>query len=73
VASAKGGRRPAALGRWSPNEPLARVSATGVSATDPRYFGLAPVQAVNRALAKAGKGLDDLSVLELNVAFAAEP
>ncbi|MGW1713974.1 thiolase family protein, partial [Streptomyces sp. NPDC002156] len=53
-------------------EPLARVSATGVSAIDPDYFGLAPVEAVNRALAKAGKGFDDLSTLELNEAFAAQ-
>ncbi len=53
-------------------EPLARVSATGVSALDPHYFGLAPVEAVTRALAKAGKGFDDLSVLELNEAFAAQ-
>ncbi|WP_037618105.1 thiolase family protein [Streptomyces aureus] len=58
----------AATGR----EPLARVSATGVSGIDPQYFGLAPVEAVNRALAKAGKGFDDLSVLELNEAFAAQ-
>ncbi|MER5755578.1 thiolase family protein [Streptomyces sp. NPDC002088] len=53
-------------------EPLARVSATGVSAIDPQYFGLAPVEAVNRALAKAGKSFGDLSVLELNEAFAAQ-
>ncbi|MFC9427678.1 thiolase family protein [Streptomyces sp. NPDC056987] len=53
-------------------EPLARISATGVSALDPQYFGLAPVEAVNRALAKAGKGFGDLSVLELNEAFAAQ-
>ncbi|MGW3290268.1 thiolase family protein [Streptomyces sp. NPDC001002] len=53
-------------------EPLARVSATGVNAVDPQYFGLAPVEAVNRALTKAGKGFDDLSVLELNEAFAAQ-
>ncbi|KUM78106.1 thiolase family protein [Streptomyces curacoi] len=53
-------------------EPLARISATGVSALDPHYFGLAPVAAVNRALAKAGKAFDDLSVLELNEAFAAQ-
>ncbi|MEU1709718.1 thiolase family protein [Streptomyces sp. NPDC005706] len=53
-------------------EPLARVSATGVSATDPRYFGLAPVEAVRRALGKAGKDFGDLSVLELNEAFAAQ-
>ncbi|MFD5518000.1 thiolase family protein [Streptomyces sp. NPDC127066] len=58
--------------RATGREPLARVSATGVSATDPQYFGLAPVEAVNRALTKAGKGFDDLSVLELNEAFAAQ-
>jgi acetyl-CoA acyltransferase len=58
----------AATGR----EPLARISATGVNALDPHYFGLAPVEAVNRALAKAGKGFGDLSVLELNEAFAAQ-
>ncbi|MGW4041968.1 thiolase family protein [Streptomyces sp. NPDC004721] len=53
-------------------EPLARVSASGVSATDPHYFGLAPVEAVNRALAKAGKSFADLDTLELNEAFAAQ-
>ncbi len=53
-------------------EPLARISATGVHALDPDYFGLAPVEAVNRALAKAGKAFGDLSVLELNEAFAAQ-
>jgi acetyl-CoA acyltransferase len=53
-------------------EPLARISATGVSATDPQYFGLAPVEAVDRALRKAGRTFDDLSVLELNEAFAAQ-
>jgi acetyl-CoA acyltransferase len=53
-------------------EPLARISATGVSATDPHYFGLAPVEAVNRALAKAGRTFADLGVLELNEAFAAQ-
>ncbi|MFF3705605.1 thiolase family protein [Streptomyces phaeochromogenes] len=58
--------------RATGREPLARVRATGVSALDPDYFGLAPVEAVNRALAKAGKGFDDLSTLELNEAFAAQ-
>jgi acetyl-CoA acyltransferase len=53
-------------------EPLARICATGVSAIDPHYFGLAPVEAVHRALAKAGKGFGDLSTLELNEAFAAQ-
>ncbi|MBC7269058.1 MAG: thiolase family protein [Streptomyces sp.] len=58
--------------RATGREPLARISATGVSACDPHYFGLAPVEAVNRALAKAGRTFDDLSVLELNEAFAAQ-
>jgi acetyl-CoA acyltransferase len=53
-------------------EPLARVSASGVSAIDPHYFGLAPVEAVNRALARAGKTFGDLTTLELNEAFAAQ-
>lgn len=53
-------------------EPLARICATGVSATDPHYFGLAPVEAVDRALVKAGKGFGDVSVMELNEAFAAQ-
>ncbi|MGW7823567.1 thiolase family protein [Streptomyces puniciscabiei] len=53
-------------------EPLARVSATGVHAVDPHYFGLAPVEAVNRALARAGRTFADLDVLELNEAFAAQ-
>ncbi|MEU3663213.1 thiolase family protein [Streptomyces sp. NPDC032940] len=58
--------------RATGREPLARISATGVSANDPQYFGLAPVEAVNRALARAGRTFADLDVLELNEAFAAQ-
>ncbi|MEU6604239.1 thiolase family protein [Streptomyces shenzhenensis] len=58
--------------RATGREPLARVSATGVAALDPQYFGLAPVEAVHRALARAGRGFGELSVLELNEAFAAQ-
>ncbi|MFD4954945.1 thiolase family protein [Streptomyces sp. NPDC058451] len=53
-------------------EPLARISASGLSALDPHWFGLAPVEAVNRALAKAGRTFADLDTLELNEAFAAQ-
>ncbi|MFF1258475.1 MULTISPECIES: thiolase family protein [unclassified Streptomyces] len=53
-------------------EPLARVAASGVAAIDPHYFGLGPVEAVERALARAGKGFGDLTTLELNEAFAAQ-
>ncbi|WP_086558415.1 thiolase family protein [Streptomyces africanus] len=54
------------------SEPLVRVSTSGVAAVDPHYFGLAPVEAVHRALAKAGKSFADLTTLELNEAFAAQ-
>lgn len=53
-------------------EPLARIVAGAVTGIEPHYFGLAPVEAVNRALAKAGRALPDLTTLELNEAFAAQ-
>jgi len=43
-----------------------------VTAIEPHYFGLGPVEAVNRALAKAGRSFADLDVVELNEAFAAQ-
>ncbi|MFG2884718.1 thiolase family protein [Streptomyces sp. NPDC048297] len=58
----------ARLGR----EPLARVSASAVTGIEPHHFGLGPVEAVTRALAKAGRGFADLTTLELNEAFAAQ-
>ncbi|WP_431031805.1 thiolase family protein [Streptomyces sp. P6-2-1] len=57
-----------ALGR----EPLARVRASAVTAIDPRWFGLGPVAASRKALARAGIGFDDLTTVELNEAFAAQ-
>jgi acetyl-CoA acetyltransferase family protein len=53
-------------------EPLARITATGVDGVDPQYFGIGPVRAVNRALAKTGRGLSDVTTMELNEAFAAQ-
>ena len=58
----------AAIGR----DPLARIAGRGVSGVDPDVFGIGPVQAVNRALEQAGIGWGDVSVLELNEAFAAQ-
>ncbi|MEU1787901.1 thiolase family protein [Streptomyces sparsogenes] len=58
----------AATGR----EPLARIGASAVTGIEPQYFGLGPVEAVNRALAKAGRSFADLTTLELNEAFAAQ-
>jgi acetyl-CoA acyltransferase len=53
-------------------QPLARVVATGVTALEPRLFGLGPVEATDRALARIGRGVADVDVLELNEAFAAQ-
>ncbi|GAA1101644.1 thiolase family protein [Streptomyces javensis] len=53
-------------------EPLARIGASAVTGIEPRYFGLGPVEAVRRALAKAGRSFADLATLELNEAFAAQ-
>ncbi|MFJ1648096.1 thiolase family protein [Streptomyces sp. NPDC088258] len=58
--------------RETGREPLARISASGVAAREPHYFGLAPVDAVNRALTKAGRAFGELATLELNEAFAAQ-
>ncbi|TDC62277.1 thiolase family protein [Streptomyces hainanensis] len=58
----------AATGR----EPLARIRASAVTGIEPRYYGLGPVAAVGRALARADRRLADLRVVELNEAFAAQ-
>ena len=53
-------------------EPLARIVATGVSALDPEVMGLGPVQASRRALARAAMTIDDVDLVEMNEAFAAQ-
>jgi acetyl-CoA C-acetyltransferase len=52
--------------------PLARVVSTGVSALSPEIMGLGPVEASRRALAVAGMTIDDVDLVELNEAFAAQ-
>jgi acetyl-CoA acetyltransferase family protein len=53
-------------------EPLARIAGRGTHAVDPDVFGIAPVEAANRALARAGIGWGDVELVELNEAFAAQ-
>jgi acetyl-CoA acetyltransferase family protein len=53
-------------------EPLARVVATAAAGVDPGYMGVGPVPATRKALALAGIGVDDLDLVELNEAFAAQ-
>jgi acetyl-CoA C-acetyltransferase len=52
--------------------PLARIVATGVSALSPEIMGLGPIEATKRALAHAGKTIDDIDLVEINEAFAAQ-
>lgn len=52
--------------------PLARVVSRGVHGVDPDVFGIAPVEAANRALTKAGLTWEDIDAVELNEAFASQ-
>jgi acetyl-CoA C-acetyltransferase len=51
---------------------LARVVATGVSALSPEIMGLGPVEASRQALRRAGMTIDDIDLVEINEAFAAQ-
>lgn len=55
-----------------PGEPLARITGRGVAGNEPQYFGVAPVEAANRALARAGRTWADVDIVELNEAFASQ-
>lgn len=53
-------------------EPLARIAGRGVFGNDPDVFGIAPVEAANRALARAGRTWSEVDRVELNEAFASQ-
>ncbi len=52
--------------------PLARIVSTGVGALSPEIMGLGPVGASRQALARAGMTIDDVDLVEINEAFAAQ-
>jgi acetyl-CoA C-acetyltransferase len=52
--------------------PIARIVSSGVSALSPEIMGLGPVEASRRALKLAGLTIDDIDLVELNEAFAAQ-
>ena len=52
--------------------PLARIVASGVSALDPEIMGLGPVEACRQTLRRAGMSIDDIDLVEINEAFAAQ-
>jgi 3-oxoadipyl-CoA thiolase len=64
-----------ATGEWverEGREPLARVVASAVAGVHPDVMGMGPVPATRKALGRAGIGIDDLDLIELNEAFAAQ-
>jgi acetyl-CoA C-acetyltransferase len=52
--------------------PLARIVSTGVTGLSPEIMGLGPVQASRQALSRAGMTIDDIDLVEINEAFAAQ-
>jgi len=52
--------------------PMARIVSSAVVGVEPRIMGIGPVEASNRALKKAGLTLNDMDIIELNEAFAAQ-
>ena len=53
-------------------KPIARIVASGVSSLNPEIMGLGPVEAVRQALGRANMTIDDIDLVELNEAFAAQ-
>ncbi|HEY3134491.1 MAG TPA: acetyl-CoA C-acetyltransferase [Blastocatellia bacterium] len=52
--------------------PMAKIVSYATAGVDPRYMGMGPVPAIERALEKAGLALKDIDLFELNEAFAAQ-
>jgi acetyl-CoA C-acetyltransferase len=52
--------------------PLARIVASGVTGLNPEIMGLGPIEAVRQALGRAGMTIDDIDLVEINEAFAAQ-
>src|SRR4029079_5732314 len=52
--------------------PLARIVASGVSGVNPEIMGLGPIEACRQALARAGMTMDQIDLVEINEAFAAQ-
>jgi acetyl-CoA C-acetyltransferase len=53
-------------------QPLARIIASGVSGLNPEIMGLGPIEACRQAMKRAGMTIDDIDLVEINEAFAAQ-
>jgi acetyl-CoA C-acetyltransferase len=62
----------AAAGERHGLAPLARILSAAAVGVEPRIMGVGPVEAINKALARAGLGLADMDIIEINEAFAAQ-
>jgi 3-oxoadipyl-CoA thiolase len=64
-----------ASAEWAEREgrpPIARIAATAVAGVDPSYMGIGPVPATRKALTRSGRRIDEIEVIEVNEAFAAQ-
>jgi len=64
-----------ASAEWAEREgrrPIARIAAAAVAGVDPSYMGIGPVPASRKALARAGRRIDEMELIELNEAFAVQ-
>jgi 3-oxoadipyl-CoA thiolase len=53
-------------------KPMARIVSAAAAGVEPRIMGIGPVEAANKALSKAGLTMNDIDIIELNEAFAAQ-
>ncbi|MBL7963215.1 MAG: 3-oxoadipyl-CoA thiolase [Flavobacteriales bacterium] len=53
-------------------KPLARIVAAAVEGVEPRIMGIGPVEATNKAMSRSGLNINDMNIIELNEAFAAQ-
>ena len=68
----RGGRHVRGTGGELGLKPRARILASSVSGVEPEIMGVGPIEAVRKVLAQTGMSIDDVDVMELNEAFAAQ-
>ncbi|MEW5890407.1 MAG: 3-oxoadipyl-CoA thiolase [Pseudomonadota bacterium] len=61
-----------AAGESAGKKPMARILAAAAAGVEPRIMGIGPVFAIRKALERAGLGLSDMDIIEINEAFASQ-
>lgn len=62
----------AAAGEKYGLKPMARILSAAAAGVEPRIMGVGPIEAINKAVARAGLTLDDMDIIEINEAFASQ-